>query len=215
LLTGSPKSVTVTSPPTTASCTFNGQTVADGSSVTAYRDSSNATQCVSETRTCSNGTLSGSYTNASCTVSTAVSNIRPIGYFDNITSAGVIQGWTLNKDMPAVSIPFHVYMDGPGGIGTFIGSGTANVSRPDVDQALNVTGDHGISWQIPSQYLNAARTFYVYGINTNGNSLNTLLTGSPKTFAPGQASATDRNANLASALTGLQGALMSLLQWLH
>lgn len=53
-----------------ASCIFNGQTIPDGNSVTAYADSSvNAgSTCNPQTRTCSNGTLSGSYANASCTV---------------------------------------------------------------------------------------------------------------------------------------------------
>src|SRR3989338_7210150 len=59
---------TCTTPPPPASCTFNGQTIPSGTSVTAYQ-SATATQCVSEQRTCNNGTLSGSYTNSSCTVS--------------------------------------------------------------------------------------------------------------------------------------------------
>ncbi len=54
-----------------ASCTFNGQTVAHGSSVTAYQSStviSGSGSCVSQVRTCSNGSLSGTYTAPSCTV---------------------------------------------------------------------------------------------------------------------------------------------------
>jgi len=55
-------------PPT--SCTFNGQSVANGQSVTAYQSSSVAygSACASETRTCTKGTLSGSYQNTSCSV---------------------------------------------------------------------------------------------------------------------------------------------------
>ena len=50
------------------SCTFNDTTVSHGASVTAYQSSSVSAgqQCASETRTCNNGTLSGSYTFASC-----------------------------------------------------------------------------------------------------------------------------------------------------
>ncbi len=54
-----------------ASCLFNGQTVAHGSSVTAYQSStviSGSGSCVSQVRTCSNGSLSGTYTAPSCTV---------------------------------------------------------------------------------------------------------------------------------------------------
>lgn len=53
-----------------ASCTFNGQNVAHGQSVTAYQSSSVAYggQCSSEQRVCTNGSLSGGFTNASCSV---------------------------------------------------------------------------------------------------------------------------------------------------
>jgi hypothetical protein len=60
-----------TTPP--ASCTFNSQSIASGSSVTTYQQSSvpSGQQCVSETRACSNGTLSGSLQYLSCSVSAA------------------------------------------------------------------------------------------------------------------------------------------------
>ena len=53
-----------------SSCLFNGQAITAGSSVTAYQQSSvpSSQQCVSQTRTCSDGVLSGSFTNASCMV---------------------------------------------------------------------------------------------------------------------------------------------------
>jgi hypothetical protein len=56
----------------TASCSLPwGGTLAHGGSVTAYLASSVCgTSCTSQTRTCSNGSLSGSYTNQSCTVKT-------------------------------------------------------------------------------------------------------------------------------------------------
>lgn len=55
------------------SCTFNGKTVANGSSVTAYLASSvpSGQTCKSQARTCSNGTLSGTYAYASCSVQVA------------------------------------------------------------------------------------------------------------------------------------------------
>lgn len=51
-----------------ASCLFNGQTVTHGSSVTAYQSSSvsSGSTCNSESRTCNNGNLSGSFNFASC-----------------------------------------------------------------------------------------------------------------------------------------------------
>ena len=58
-----------------ASCSFGGQTVAQGSSITAYLSDSVAygQTCSTQTRSCSNGTLSGTYTNSSCSVATPAS----------------------------------------------------------------------------------------------------------------------------------------------
>jgi hypothetical protein len=54
-------------------CNFNGQTMSSGQSVTAYQSSAVAygQSCVSQVRSCSNGTLSGSYPYASCAVQPA------------------------------------------------------------------------------------------------------------------------------------------------
>ncbi len=50
-------------------CTFNGLTIAHGSSVTAYQNSNDSigSVCASQLRTCKNGALSGTYTHARCT----------------------------------------------------------------------------------------------------------------------------------------------------
>jgi len=55
----------------TPTCTFNGQIVQHGASVMAYQSSAVAfgESCANEQRTCSNGTLSGSYTHSSCAIS--------------------------------------------------------------------------------------------------------------------------------------------------
>ncbi|MBP9757008.1 MAG: hypothetical protein KBD06_00250 [Candidatus Pacebacteria bacterium] len=55
------------------SCTLNGNTILHGASVTTYQASNVAygNSCVSQTRTCTDGTLSGTYAYASCTVGTA------------------------------------------------------------------------------------------------------------------------------------------------
>ncbi|MFN3980105.1 MAG: hypothetical protein ACK4SA_06965 [Caldilinea sp.] len=56
---------------TTPSCNLPwGGTINNGQSVTAYQSNSVpfGSSCVAETRTCSNGTLTGSYTNSSCSV---------------------------------------------------------------------------------------------------------------------------------------------------
>jgi hypothetical protein len=54
-------------------CTFNSSPVAHGASVTAYQSAvapeGQACSSISQVRSCSNGTLSGSYANAACTAS--------------------------------------------------------------------------------------------------------------------------------------------------
>lgn len=52
------------------SCTLGGQTIAHGSSIIAYPKSlvPNGSTCISETRVCNNGTLSGSNTSLTCVV---------------------------------------------------------------------------------------------------------------------------------------------------
>ncbi len=56
------------------SCTFNGMTVPHGQSVIAYASSSvpAGSNCSSQSRTCNNGVLSGSYSYASCNVQSPV-----------------------------------------------------------------------------------------------------------------------------------------------
>lgn len=58
----------VTTTPSNQSCTFNNQTIAHGASVAAYQAQSVAygQTCAQQTRTCTNGTLSGSYAYTSC-----------------------------------------------------------------------------------------------------------------------------------------------------
>lgn len=76
-LTGSATyaSCTVEDAPPAASCTLNGQTIPSGQSVVVYQSSSvpYGQTCASQTRTCTNGVLSGSYTSASCSVQAAAS----------------------------------------------------------------------------------------------------------------------------------------------
>lgn len=59
----------------TASCSFNGQSLVEGQSVTAYLTSAvdPGSSCSSEMRTCSSGALSGSYNYATCSVGVAAS----------------------------------------------------------------------------------------------------------------------------------------------
>ena len=71
-------------------CNFNGSAVIDGNSVTAFQNSTVGfgNSCLSETRLCTNGALSGSYTYASCSVGIAASclfNGATINHGDSVT----------------------------------------------------------------------------------------------------------------------------------
>lgn len=84
VLTGSymQRSCTVASAesPQSDTCSFNGQTVANGASIVAYQASSVPAggSCKSETRTCFQGVLTGSYGNATCTVGTTTPQTGPV-----------------------------------------------------------------------------------------------------------------------------------------
>jgi peptidoglycan hydrolase-like protein with peptidoglycan-binding domain len=69
-----------TSNTSNVSCTWNGGTILSGTSVTAYQSASVAAgqSCQSEMRTCTNGTLSGTNTYATCSV-TSTSSLNTAG----------------------------------------------------------------------------------------------------------------------------------------
>ena len=113
------------------------------------------------------------------------SNQPPIGFFDGITESGIISGWALDKDVPSDSINVHIYFDGPAGSGTLIEGVSANLDRPDVNQAHGVEGKHGYNFMIPYEWRDGKKhSVWIHAIDANdfsGNS-NSLLVNSPKTF---------------------------------
>jgi len=77
-------------------CSFNGQTLKDGESVQAYSSSSVAygQTCQVETRTCSNGVLSGSNTVATCSIEEA----KTCSFNGStVPHGGSVQAWATNS----------------------------------------------------------------------------------------------------------------------
>jgi endonuclease/exonuclease/phosphatase (EEP) superfamily protein YafD len=106
---------------------------------------------------------------------------EPIGYLDAISPTGLVNGWALDPDLPAQSIPVHLYIDGLYGAGgTYLGSVLANQPRPDVSQTY--PGNHGFNFQLPQKYMDGiTHKIYAYGIDITNND-NSVLTQSPKSF---------------------------------
>jgi len=200
-----------TTPPPPASCTFNGQTVASGSSVTAYQ-SATATQCVSETRTCTNGTLSGSYTNASCTVTGTTAGL-PAGC-SFVGSGGIrnAQGGTggvVNEPLnflaggglsPASCTDLQtVYMAIDWGDGSQTPATGQFTGVVGPTRGYNFTATH--AYASPGTY-----SVYIFGPQKNNSPLTVTVTG-PTADA-------QRNSNLASALAALESALQAIQKFL-
>jgi YD repeat-containing protein len=110
-------------------------------------------------------------------------NYSPSGTFEGVDSNnGNAWGWSFDPDQSSASNTIHFYLDGPMGTGTFIGSISANQTRADVNQANNITGDHGFVFNIPQEYWDGTQhALYAYGMDT-GTNIPTLLMGSPKYF---------------------------------
>ncbi|OGN27307.1 MAG: hypothetical protein A2941_00410 [Candidatus Yanofskybacteria bacterium RIFCSPLOWO2_01_FULL_49_17] len=81
-------------------------------------------------------------------------------------------GWAYDPDKSSQSIDVHVYdADDPNNL-VFIGALTANGSRPDVNSALGITGNHGYTGTTPADFKDGTlHRGYVYaiGIDSAGN----------------------------------------------
>jgi parallel beta helix pectate lyase-like protein len=133
------------------SCSFDGKTIASGSSVTAYQASSVApgNLCVSESRTCSDGVLSGTYGYASCSVTTVPAfYVSPSG---NDGNPGTIAEpfLTLGKAQSAMQGSTSVkttYLRA-GMYGLSASSGTSNCYGGKGSSAINLgSTDDGETW---------------------------------------------------------------------
>lgn len=99
---------------------------------------------------------------------------QPVTCLDFCTGgAGFIhvQGWAYDPDASSQSIDVHVYVYTDAGCTSQYGDVhvlTANVSRPDVNSAMGITGDHGFSGTIA---IADAGNYWVkvFAIDTNGD----------------------------------------------
>ena len=107
----------------------------------------------------------------------------PIGYLDTVDAGGNsrIRGWALAPGDPSVSITVNVFFD-RGSPQERVYSMTTNASRPDVNAAYGVSGNHGFDFEIPSVLLDG-NEHWVNVTAVGPHSTRTpLLTGCPKPF---------------------------------
>ena len=84
-----------------------------------------------------------------------------------------ISGWAFDPDDSGRSLDVHVYIGGPAGTqGAECHVIKANVSRPDVNSAYGISGNHGFATYIPSSK-RCTQKVYAYAINYGGGNDNT------------------------------------------
>ncbi len=90
-----------------------------------------------------------------CRSVTLAGTPAPEGSLDSVTTALVtgqpriqVEGWAMDRGTPDASIPVRVDVTAPDGTAT-TRTATADKSRPDVNQALGVTGSHGFAITVP------------------------------------------------------------------
>jgi hypothetical protein len=109
----------------------------------------------------------------------------PEGFLDSIDAAGVIRGWTLDRDTPDYPLYVEVFLDDVPGRGQMIHSFRASRPRPDVNQVTGVSGDHGFEEQLPAWVLDGQpHRIWVLAYNT-GRGGNGVLSNSPLAFTLG------------------------------
>ena len=140
------------------------------------------------------GRFGASTTDKTITVS-GVANRPPVGYLDGVqTSTSVVIGWAYDPDVPSQSIGVHVDIDGAPA-----GDAVADQSRPDVDSAFGITGNHGFVWSLPAAYRSGTHTLHAYAVDTTSGA-RFEATASPITFTyPGATFSISGNAGVPGA----------------
>ena len=103
------------------------------------------------------------------------------GFVDGVSTTNTVNGWACQKKNPA-SINVHLYVGGPAGTGTFIGSYLANQSSAaPVATACESTGiiyRYSIPLSSATMQQHAGKLIYVHGISPVTGGTNVLLTKS-------------------------------------
>jgi len=108
---------------------------------------------------------------------------NPTGAFNGIEPAGpgkvYLHGWAYDQDVPKESIDVHVYVDA---VGTSL---TADQPRPDVNQGMGISGDHGWGATIEAE---PGSKVCAYAIDATGQGPTLLGCRTPPSSATGRVS---------------------------
>ena len=100
------------------------------------------------------------------TTRAAAADRQPVGNIEAAEGgAGTIhvKGWTYDPDVPSSSVDVHVYING-----SYAFAIPASGSRPDVNSAYGVSGNHGFDYTFSTTERGSVRVA-VYAINNNGS----------------------------------------------
>ncbi len=117
----------------------------------------------------------------------------PIGFHDQVTPIGVVSGWAVDTDSPSQPVNVNFYLDGPSGVGRYVGSAITGGVRNDVNRVTGHAGNHGFDFEMPSEALLEHHAIYAYAVKSGNEH---LVPGSPKSFSP--TSKKNRQPNLGS-----------------
>jgi hypothetical protein len=110
-------------------------------------------------------------------------NVPPRGRAGPINGEGHATGWAIDADNPSQSVRVSAYVDGPIDVGAPLGEWVADSVREDVNEALNISGDHGYQILIDPIYADQqAHSLYVYVHDSRNLSEVVELAGSPVEF---------------------------------
>jgi len=123
-----------------------------------------------------------------CKTISAKTTPAPVGYMESATAntaaaqaSIMVRGWSLDPGTPSASIPVHVYLTAPDGT-TNSTAHTANQVRPDVNNVMGSTGNHGYLASIPISKP-GNYTACVYGLAVSALSLGNTMLGCQTTTA--------------------------------
>lgn len=101
------------------------------------------------------------------------SELNPVGHIESVTShtAGRVEivGWGFDYDTPNEKCQMDVYVGGPAGTGTKVGSGTSDARRDDVNDVYQGVGNnHGYNMNFDCGDLIGTQPVYLYLRNRGG-----------------------------------------------